>query len=276
MPRLIADLHVHTTASDGSDAPETVVVKAAALGLAALAIADHDTLEGVEEAIGAGARHGVEVLPAIELGSQLGDREVHILGYLVDTGHKEFLDRLSFFRDSRLKRALRMVEKLQRLGINLKLERVLEIAGPGSVGRPHIARALLEAGVVESMGQAFEKYIGNGRLAFEPRYKCSPSEAVRIIRSAGGVAVFAHPGMAGCDQIIPSLAKEGLQGLEVYHPAHDSAVSEHYARICRQWGLLATGGSDYHGSSHREHNMLGEATVDYNVVLELKKLAGRV
>ncbi len=272
---MIADLHVHTTASDGSDTPETVVFKAAAIGLAALAIADHDTLEGVGEAIHAGDRYGVEVLPAIELGTELGDKEIHILGYLVNTDSRELLDRLSFFRDSRLKRAVSIVEKLQRMGFDLNYERVLEIAGSGSVGRPHIARALLEAGAVESMAQAFEKYIGNGKPAFEPRYKCSPSEAVRIIRKAGGVAVFAHPGIAGCDKIIPSLAEEGLQGLEVYHPGHDRAVSYHYERICRQYGLLATGGSDYHGSYHREHNKLGEATVDYEVVRELKKLGGR-
>jgi Predicted metal-dependent phosphoesterases (PHP family) len=218
VPGLIADLHVHTTASDGSDAPESVVSKAAALGLAAVAIADHDTLEGIGEAMQAGIRYGVEVLPAVELGTQLGDKEIHMLGYLVDTDNRELLDHLSLFRRYRLQRAVRMVERLRRMGIDLKYERVLEIAGSGSVGRPHIARALLEAGVVASMGQAFEKYIGAGKPAFEPRHKCSPSQAVRIIRKSGGVAVFAHPGLAGCDQIIPSLAEEGLQGLEVYHP----------------------------------------------------------
>lgn len=270
---MLADLHVHTTASDGTDSPSRVVSMSAELGLAALAIADHDTLEGVEEAVLAGRRYGVEVLPAIELGTELGGREIHILGYLVDLHDEDFLARLAFFRSARRERAVKMVKKLEMLGFPVTYERVLEIAGGGSVGRPHVARALVEAGVVESREEAFNLYIGNGKPAYEPRFKLSPVEAVRMIRKAGGVAVFAHPGMAGCDAIIPSLVEEGLQGLEVYHPGHDTPVSRHYLKICRQHRLLATGGSDYHGSDHREHSLMGVVTVSYQVVLDLKRLA---
>lgn len=268
---MLADLHVHTTASDGTDSPATVVARAAEIGLAALAVADHDTLEGIREAERAGARYGVEVLPAIELGTELGGREIHILGYLLDPDDPVLQEHLAFFRQSRRQRAVRMVEKLRHMGFGVTHNRVLEIAGGGSVGRPHIARALVETGMVNSLGEAFEKYIGSGRPAYEPRIKYPPSEAVRLIRSSGGVAVFAHPGMAGCDALIPGLVEAGLQGLEVYHPGHDTATSEHYRRLCRQYNLLATGGSDYHGSSHREHKKLGAATVDYRVVQEMKK-----
>jgi predicted metal-dependent phosphoesterase TrpH len=270
---MLADLHVHTTASDGTDSPEEVVAKAAEAGLAALAVADHDTLGGVREAERAGARHGVEVLPAIELSTELGDREIHILGYLLDPDDKVLQGHLEFFRQSRRQRAAKMVEKLRRMGFDINYKNILEIAGDGSVGRPHIARALIDAGVVASLEEAFEKYIGSGRPAFEPRFKYSPLEAVRIIRNSGGIAVFAHPGMAGCDLLIPGLAEAGLQGLEVYHPAHNTAASDHYRRLCRQYNLLATGGSDYHGSSHREHKQLGSAVVDYQVVREMKNIA---
>lgn len=270
---MLADLHVHTTASDGTDSPSGVVSRSAELGLAALAIADHDTLEGVEEAVEAGHRYGVEILPAIELGTELGGREIHILGYLVDLHDRDFLAQLAFFRRARRDRAVKMVEKLRKLGFPVTYERVLEIAGGGSVGRPHVARALMEKGVVESREEAFNLYIGNGKPAYEPRSKLSPGEAVRLIRKAGGVAVFAHPGMAGCDAIIPSLVEKGLQGLEVYHPGHDALVSRHYLQICREHQLLATGGSDYHGIDHREHSLLGVVTVSYQVVLDMKRLA---
>lgn len=273
---MLADLHVHTTASDGVHSPSTVVSMAAETGLAALAIADHDTLGGVGEAVEAGYRYGLEVLPAIELGAELGGREIHVLGYLVDLQDLEFSSQLDFFRRSRRQRVVKIVEKLRMLGFPITYERVLEIAGGGSVGRPHIARALVEAGAVKSRDEAFNLYLGNGKPAYEPRFKLSPPEAVRMIRRAGGVAVFAHPGLAGCDSFIPSLVQEGLQGLEVYHPGHDSAVSRHYLGICRQYGLLATGGSDYHGGEHRGHTFPGMVTVGYQVVNEIKKLAREV
>jgi len=269
---MLADLHVHTTASDGTDSPATVVARAAEIGLTALAVADHDTLEGIREAESAGARYGVEVLPAIELGTELGGKEIHILGYLLDPNDLVLQEHLASFRRSRRQRAESMVEKLRHMGFGITNNRVLEIAGSGSVGRPHIARALAETGAVSSVGEAFEKYIGYGKPAYESRVKYLPSEAVRLIRRSGGVAVFAHPGMAGCDALIPALVDAGLQGLEVYHPGHYPATSDHYRRLCRQYNLLATGGSDYHGSSHQEHKKLGAATVDYRVVREMKRL----
>lgn len=269
-----ADLHVHTTASDGTDTPREVVARAAAAGLSAIAIADHDTLEGIRPAAEAGKKIGLEVIPAIELGTEQEGREIHVLGYLIDLNNEDFLRRLTFFRRTREERGLKIVNILKHMGIKISYEQVLQFSGGGSVGRPHIARALVQSGVVGSLEEAFHIYIGNGKCAYVPRFKYSPLEAVRLIRKAGGVAVLAHPGLGqGYDHFILPLVKEGLQGLEVYHPGHDLEMSRHYLEFCKRYGLLATGGSDYHGSSHREHNNLGKVKVSYGVVESLWQLA---
>ena len=270
-----ADLHVHTTASDGTESPEQVVALASAMGLGCLAIADHDTLEGIGPAVQEGRRRKLEVLPAIELGTEHRGQEIHMLGYLVDLSSRQLLSELAYFRRTRLERVTGMVNRLNGLGFPIVRERVLEIAGGGSVGRPHIARALVETGRVGSVEEAFELYIGDGRPGFVPRYKYSPAKAVRLIRSAGGVPVLAHPGLAPADELIPALIPEGLQGIEVYHPSHTPQVSDYYLSLCRRLGLLATGGSDYHGAANKKHNCLGAYTVSGRVVDEIKHLAGK-
>ncbi len=271
---MLADLHVHTTASDGADSPEEVVFLAASMGLAALAVTDHDTLEGIQPAVEEGRRRGLEVLPAIEMGTEYKGREVHVLGYSIDVTSGELLAELDFFRRTRLERVSGMVRKLNRIGFGLALRRVLEIAGTGSVGRPHIARAMIEAGMAESVEEAFDLYLGEGKPAFEPRLKYSPARAVGLIRRAGGVAVLAHPGLTGADELIPSLVPEGLQGIEVYHPGNPPGAVEHYLGICRKYGLLATGGSDYHGSGSRKYDRPGACAVSYRVVEQIKMLTG--
>jgi predicted metal-dependent phosphoesterase TrpH len=247
------------------------------MGLAALAIADHDTLEGIQPALEEGRRLCLEVLPAIELGTEINGREIHVLGYLIDITNKHLLDELDYFRRTRKERVVRMIDKLHKLGFPVDSGRVAEIAGFGSVGRPHIARAMIETGMVDSMEEAFDLYIGEGKPGYEPRNKYIPAEAVRLIRHAGGVAVLAHPGLGDNHDLIaaliPSLIIEGLQGIEVYHPAHTAVVSEHYLGICEQHGLLATGGSDYHGVENKKHNRLGAFTVPYRVVERMKDLA---
>ncbi|MFZ5647035.1 MAG: PHP domain-containing protein [Bacillota bacterium] len=270
---MLADLHVHTTASDGTDSPEEVVGRAVSLGLGALAIADHDTVDGVEPALDEGRRKRLDVLPAVELGTEYGGREVHMLGYLVDIRSGELLDRLAFFRSGRQDRAVRMVDKLRKLGFPVTYQRVAEIAGYGSVGRVHIARAMIETGIVKSVDEAFELYIGEGKPGYEPRTKCTPSEAVRIIRDAGGVPVLAHPGLSRAGELIPDLLSQGLQGVEVYHPGHNQGLSQYYLQLCRRYGLVATGGSDYHGVESKKHNCLGAFTVHCRVVEEIRELA---
>ncbi len=270
---MLADLHVHTTASDGSESPGQVVARAASLGLGALAIADHDTLEGIQPALEEGRRNRIIVLPAIELGTVYRDREVHMLGYLIDVNCEILLDHLVTFRKGRLERAEKMVGRLCRLGFPITYSRVKEIAGYGSVGRVHIARALMETGMVKSVEEAFNLYIGEGKPGYEPRLKCTPAEAVRLIRLAGGVAVLAHPGLSQAGELVPLLIPEGLQGVEVYHPVHSPLMIQHYLGVCRDYRLVATGGSDYHGMDSNKHNSLGSHTVGYRVVQELMDIA---
>lgn len=270
---MLADLHVHTTASDGTDSPEEVVMRAVAGGLGALAVADHDTLDGIPAAVEEGRRRGLEVLPAIELGTEINSQEIHLLGYLINLNSEALQAELANFRRARRERVTRMISRLNKLGFPVTLERVLEIAGYGSVGRPHIARALVETGRVYSMEEAFNLYIGEGRPGFVPRYKYTPVQGVRLIRNAGGVPVLAHPGLNKSDDFILSLIAEGLQGIEVYHPSHTPQSVGRYREFCLAHGLIATGGSDYHGKGSEKHNLLGACTVPYEVVEQLKGLA---
>lgn len=270
---MFADLHVHTTASDGTETPQEVVARASSMGLAALAIADHDTLEGINPAMEEGRRRNVDVIPAIELGTEYKGQEIHLLGYLIDITDSILDKELASFRDNRHNRVDRMVERLNYLGIPVSRQRVLEIAGSGSVGRPHIARAMVETGRVATVEEAFDRYISEGRPAFVPRLKCSPKQGVAMIRRAGGVAVLAHPGLAAADELIDELLPEGLAGIEVYHPAHSPDRVRHYLEICRRHGLVYTGGSDYHGQANKKHDLLGACTVSCRVVQWLKELA---
>lgn len=271
--KMFVDLHVHTTASDGSDSPKEVVYKAKKLGLKAIAITDHDTIGGIKEALQVSGETGVEVLSGIELSTEYQGMEVHVLGYLIDIRDDRLLTYLANSKESRSKRILKIVKKLQKLNFPISFEDVLAEAGDGSIGRPHVAKVLVRKGIVSSIGEAFDQYIGQGRVAFVPREKCTPVDAVNLIRGAGGVAVLAHPGLADIDQYIPYLVKEGLQGIEVYHPQHNQTDVKHYLNISRRWNLLATGGSDYHGKDARGHEALGTATVRYQVVGELYRLA---
>ncbi|WP_018086437.1 PHP domain-containing protein [Desulfurispora thermophila] len=271
-----ADLHVHTSASDGTDSPQQVVARAAELGLRALAITDHDTVQGIEPALLAAREYGIEVIPGIELGTEISGREVHLLGYFINYRQEFFLEQLADFQQRRLTRVRKMTQRLNQLGFPVTMDRVLEIAGSGSVGRPHLARALLESGAVGSVEEAFEKWLGQDRPAYVPRFKYTPEEGVRLLRRAGGVPVFAHPALAGVDELIPRLVEEGLMGLEVYYPAHDANDVQRYLAFCRRYNLLATGGSDYHGALHREHNELGSATVDIQVVRAMEKMVAEL
>lgn len=264
------DLHVHTTYSDGTDSPDEVVARAKALGLGAVAITDHDTLEGIEPAIAAGKRHHIEIIPGVELGSDYHGHEVHILGYLVDVQDRDFLARLSSIRSDRELRMENMVKKLQDFGFPVHLDRVRAISVKGSLGRPHLAAAMVETGMVKTKAEAFDQYIGHGKPAYVPRSKLSPEEAVQMLRACGGVAVLAHPGLIELPVPLEDLMRAGLDGLEAYHPGHSRELASYYERLAKKRGLIATGGSDYHGPGHQAGSSLGLVTIPYSVIEDLK------
>jgi len=264
------DLHVHTTYSDGDMSPAEVVETACELGLAGVAIADHDEVAGVREAMEAGKECGLKVVPAVEFSTYEGKADIHILGYLLDTQSPALLEHLTKFRDARRNRGIKMVERLREMGVSIDVDSVLEIAGEGAVGRPHIAQALLRNGAVGNYEEAFRKYIGFNSPAYVQKYQLRPSEAFEIIKEADGVGVLAHPGTLKRDDLIPGFVAAGMRGIEVYHPKHNRALVDHYKQITEKLGLMATGGSDSHGRKDGAL-LLGSCTVDSSVVEELER-----
>jgi len=269
------DLHCHTTKSDGTFTPTELVSEAARRGLAAVAITDHDCVDGIGEALEAVEENCVDVVPGVEISTDVSDGEIHILGFFIDYEDEDLLKFLEAQRESRVRRVERMLRKLAALGIDLSMEDVLEHAGDGAVGRPHIAAAMVKAGYVLSWDEAFAHYIGLHAPAYESRSKLTPYEAIEAVLAAKGVPVLAHPGLSGKDDMIPSLVEHGLEGIEAIYPQHTSGQQEHYQRIAREYGLLVTAGSDCHGPYSQSGVVLGSATTDYEVVLRLYERARR-
>lgn len=258
------DLHLHSTASDGLLSPAELVAEAARLKLPAIALTDHDTVSGVSDAIAAADTTGVAVIPAVELSSGVDDRDLHILGYHIDHADPMLNARLSDLRAIRVERAERIVSALQRDGYSIATADVLAAASGGALGRSHIARVLIDAGHVSSVDEAFRTLLGSSAAYYVPKPVAEPAEVIGWIREAGGVAVLAHPGLAGADNLIGDLVEAGLVGLEVYHSSHDAAARSRYAHLARSFGLIATGGSDFHGSG-REGADIGTADVPVHV-----------
>ena len=259
---MAVDLHIHSIASDGSLAPEEIVEEAWALGLTAIAIADHDVLAAVEPAGRRGEAVGLPVIPAVEISTDYQQSEVHILGYWVDPSDAELEAELQHIRDGRIIRARRLVERLRALGVKLELEDVLREARGASVGRPHVAAALVRAGVCGSPRDAFDRYIGKNGPAYVPRVRPSVAEAIQVIVRAGGCPVLAHPALVyGQPRIVQDIARLGVQGVEVYHPKHTPGHIQTLLRVTRSLGLLATGGSDSHGAGGSDPVPIGAADV---------------
>ncbi len=252
---MAADLHLHSIYSDGSFSPKELIEMAVNKGVKAIALADHDTVEGVEEMVEYGLEKGIEVIPAIEFSTFSKQAEIHILGYYIDYKEEVFLAKIKELFNSRLNRAREMVKKLNNLGIGISYKDVQGLAGDKYIGRPHIARAMIAAGYIDTMKQAFSTdYIGNGGRAYVSKSRLSPADAIKIIKQAGGIAVLAHPffinnGNSLDKDTIKSFISLGLEGIEVYHSQHDKQTSDYYLDIAKDLGLLVTGGSDFHGAN---------------------------
>ena len=242
------DLHMHSTASDGAVQPRDVVTAAAAAGLAAIALTDHDTIDGVAEARRAGAERGVEVIAGVELSAFEDDRETHLLGlHLSDLAAIE--GSLATFRSARRIRAERIVATLNDLGVPVTLDAVMAEAGTGAIGRPHIARALIAGGWARDSREAFDRYLGFRKPAFVPKHTLGLADAIRLVHDAGGIAILAHPGGAGVRAWLETLAALGLDGVEVRHPGHSAEDMARLGALAEHLDLVPSGGSDWHGAT---------------------------
>jgi len=265
------DLHTHTTASDGVLDPRALVRAARARGIRVLGITDHDTVAGLGEAIEEAERVGIELVPGVELSAEDSEGEVHILGYFVDWQQQAFRRFLDWMHKMRIARAQEMVRRLRELGVPLSWEEVLRQAN-GAIGRPHVARALVAAGHVRSWEEAFCRYLGRGAPAYVPSAHLTPEGAVEAIRAAGGIPVLAHPQRTGTPERVAHLVERGLRGIEVYYPDHTPGDVRRFLELARRYGLVATGGSDYHGPGTSSKAPLGSQYVPPDSVKRLRAL----
>lgn len=271
------DLHTHSTASDGIYAPAELLQRAKDIGLRIVALTDHDSTGGLQEAVQEAGKLDIDLIPGIEINTDVAGGEVHVLGYFLEYERPAFQDVLKVLRDARVLRGQRMVELLNEQGIAVSWERVREIAR-GSVGRPHVAQALMEAGYVQSIGEAFDKYIGKGCYAYVPRYKLTPVDAVRFIASANGLPVIAHPlELPGLEELrnwLPELCDAGMVGLETYYGPYTDEEVQVLRALADTYHLIPTGGSDFHGPGIHP-TPLGGRHVPFEAVERLKAGAAK-
>jgi len=278
------DLHTHSSHSDGSLSPRQLVQLAKKRRLRAIALTDHDTVGGVEEALIAGKELGVEVVPGVEISAQHPPGTMHILGYYINASNGRLLEALKKLQQARAARNPKIIERLQALGLEISTTEVLDLSA-GQVGRPHIARALVNKGYVSSIEQAFSLYLKKGAVAYVEKFRFPPKETIATIRGAGGIAVLAHPFTLGTEkpeelfQLLAELGKMGLEGVEVYYPDHTEEMAVLYEDAAKRLGLICTGGSDFHGNL-RNHSDLGNTILgkgsDYKILQALRaRLQGR-
>ncbi len=278
------DLHLHTTASDGVKSPSEIVRYAKAKGLQAIAITDHDTIEGLEEGLSEGKRIGIEVIPGIEISAAHSPGSMHLLGFFLDIYHPVLNERLGYLQKARAERNPKIAEKLNQLGIDLTYEEVLKVSGGGQVGRPHFAQVLLDKGYVKSFQEAFERFLKKGAPGYVDKLRFTAKEALHFINEAQGVAVLAHPNTLGMNRysefenLLLQLVDEGLRGLEVYYPEHSALEVAQYKILAERYGLLVTGGTDYHGIEKNGLDIgVGRGTMKlpYSIVEGLKAARSR-
>lgn len=268
-----ADLHVHTNLSDGTFTPQEAVEYAVKIKLSAIAITDHDSVDGIGPALAAAKTKGIEVIPGIEFTTEFQGCEVHILGFFIDYKKKWLAGELRLLRSMRERRMIYMLECLKEKGIELKLDEVKSVSGEGSLGRLHLAKLLRQKGFTKSTKEAFDKYIGSGKPCYAKGNRISPLDAIAMIIKAEGVAALAHPHTMGDDSFIPKFVKAGLGGIEVYHSDHAAAAVNHYIKIAQEFNLIMTGGSDCHGTG-KGKILMGTVTVPYEIVEQLKEVRG--
>ncbi|MFQ5771069.1 MAG: PHP domain-containing protein [bacterium] len=267
-----ADLHIHSNHSDGQYSPKAVIDKSLFNNLQAIAIVDHDDISALPEAITYGDEIGLEVITGVELSVNYKNSDLHILAYCFDYQNSELVKYLKFFREERIKRAQKIVHRLAKLGMPVSFEAVLKKAGPGTIGRPHIAELLVKDGYVYSFQEAFNKFIGDGKPANVKKYKLDLERALAIVKAAGGICSVAHPGLQLKDEDLLLLMKSGVHAIEVIHPKHSEDQTCYYSELARSNGLLETGGSDFHGGRKGEE-VLGKFKIPYEVVTQMKELA---
>jgi len=263
------DLHLHTNFSDGTYTPEELAEQAALHGLRAVALTDHDTLDGCPRMAAACEARGIEFVPGSELTAECEGNEVHLLGYYLDPTHPRLIRELARFQDVRQNRIREMVARLNKLGVGLTSEAVFELANCRAPGRPHVARALVEGGFCSSLDEAFDRFLKWGKPAWVPKCKMMAPDAIELVHDVGGVVVIAHPGLNRTDTFIPALVEAGLDGLECFHSRHSTPMSEHYLQMADEYGLLVTGGSDCHGNN-KGQPLIGSIKIPYTHLEQLR------
>jgi 3',5'-nucleoside bisphosphate phosphatase len=267
MPERLIDLHLHTRHSDGSCSPEETVHHARQIGLSALSITDHDSLSAIDEA--RQYAEGVELITGVELSCHYQEADIHLLAYFIDPAYAPLADKVKFYQLERLKRGILIVEKLNELGIDLKMETVQRMAKDATLGRVHVADALLKEEYVHTFDEAFSRYLGYHAPAYVPKTHFDPAEAIDLVHQAGGISVMAHPGSTRRDDAIAFMKGVGMDGLEVYHSKHTPAQVRHYKEIAARNNLLISGGSDWHGRNDPRSEM-GNQHVPYGVLARMK------
>ncbi|MBP1930618.1 PHP domain-containing protein [Ammoniphilus resinae] len=271
----LVDLHSHTTASDGTYTPSESVQRAKSKGLRAFAITDHDTVAGIQEAVEMGKKCGIEIVPGIEISTVDAGQDIHVLGYYMDYMQPQFLQQLESLRNVRNVRNEMLIHNLQQLKIPITMEEVVKRKKmkEGNIGRPHIAEVLMEKGVVQSVQEAFELYLGKNGKAYANPPRITPEEAIDLIKEAQGVAVLAHPGLYANRELVIRLIHYGLDGIEVFHPDHSAEEAAYFAELATENGLIGTAGSDFHGERNGVifHGDIGDATTHYDAVDKLRK-----
>lgn len=276
----LIDLHAHTTASDGSLTPTELTDLAQEIGLKAVAVTDHDTLDGLPEALARGSEIGLEVVPGVEISAEFHPGTMHILGYDLDHTRPELAGRLAELQEARRTRNPKIVDKLTSLGLEITMEEVEAAAGGGQIGRPHFARVMIDRGYVASTQEAFDRYLTKGGPAYVDKFRLAPTEAVAVIRKAGGLPVLGHPhslrldGLSALEGLAAELKEAGLVGLEVYYPEHSPRMTRDFLALAQKLDLAPTGGSDFHGAGKTGVELgrgAGDLSVPYDLLAGLRK-----